>query len=907
MEETLGTTTAADTTTTPSNSNAMTTTVTTEALASTASAASAAAAAAAASAPAPATIATNEAISASFFESVVRLDPEVESAIAAIFPSDDPLDQADFDPVRYINTIFPSEQSLAGLDPFIAKLKQRIRKVDAEIQSSVRVQTTSKEEGARALANARSGMTDLFGRIRNIREKAEVSEQMVQEITRDIKSLDHAKRHLTTSITTLNHLHMLVGGVEQLESMTEACQYGDCAHLLGAVVNVLEHFDGYREIDKIRHISARVSDIQQRLALQITREFRRAFVGPEPDIDANLSQLREACAVLDVLEPSTKNDIKAWFIDLQLHQYRKLFHPSKEDAWVDRIDRRYSWIKRTLVAFVDNCDECFPPSWKMAMHVALRFCEMTRDDLAKLLMARREDLDVKLLLHAVQKTVTFEQRLASKFANAIAEDEYEEEEASDSEAAEMEEEVAASEADAIRANYLRQKRQRDRALRKEAAEKLGKRAIRRGPSKFERAISRCFEGVLDVYVSAQDTALEQLLAKFEKEHKSSLVFPEEDEGDGARVLPSAGEMFMFFRSTMMQCSQLSDKEPLFELYLVFKKYLALYARRLLVEALPRGGGLSALLAKEGDLRLSPEELYLVCSVLNTAEYCVEATRQMQEKLRSKVREEFVDRVDMTAEQDLFQEVVTLCIQSLVRALETACEPSLTAMTKMRWDVIEEVGDTSPFVSQIGKHVATMVPDVRAHLIAHRKFFTNFCLKFANSFIPRIISHMQKCKAVGTVGAEQLLLDIQSIRMLLTELPSIGAATARKPPASYMRFLLKGMNRAETIVKIVMAPHEPAKLFVEDYLKMVGDKDEDVSLTSFQRILDMKGLRKSEQSALVEAFHSLAPEASSSSSTTANRAHRGGGGDGRGARGAGAGSKGNTNLRKLEKLMKRFKD
>ena len=39
----------------------------------------------------------------------------------------------------------------------------------------------------------------------------------VKEITRDIKQLDHAKRHLTTSITTLNHLHMLAGGVDSLE------------------------------------------------------------------------------------------------------------------------------------------------------------------------------------------------------------------------------------------------------------------------------------------------------------------------------------------------------------------------------------------------------------------------------------------------------------------------------------------------------------------------------------------------------------------------------------------------------------------------------------------------------------------------------------------------------------------
>lgn len=88
---------------------------------------------------------------APFFNDVVKLDPDVDAAIAEVFPSDDPLDSSSFDPVAYINTIFPSEQSLAGLDPFIAKLKQRIRKIDIEIQGSVRVQTTSSEDGKRAL------------------------------------------------------------------------------------------------------------------------------------------------------------------------------------------------------------------------------------------------------------------------------------------------------------------------------------------------------------------------------------------------------------------------------------------------------------------------------------------------------------------------------------------------------------------------------------------------------------------------------------------------------------------------------------------------------------------------------------------------------------------------------------
>ena len=51
----------------------------------------------------------------------------------------------------------------------------------------------------------------------------------------DIKSLDYAKHHLTASITTLNHLHMLVGGIDSLNIMTRSKQYRDAANLLSAV------------------------------------------------------------------------------------------------------------------------------------------------------------------------------------------------------------------------------------------------------------------------------------------------------------------------------------------------------------------------------------------------------------------------------------------------------------------------------------------------------------------------------------------------------------------------------------------------------------------------------------------------------------------------------------------------
>ena len=97
----------------------------------------------------------------------------------------------------------------------------KIRQLDTDIRHLIKDQTTAAEEGKDALEHAKHSIATLFEKIKEIRNKAEDSETTVKDITRDIKQLDHAKRNLTTSITTLNHLHMLVGGVDTLATLTK--------------------------------------------------------------------------------------------------------------------------------------------------------------------------------------------------------------------------------------------------------------------------------------------------------------------------------------------------------------------------------------------------------------------------------------------------------------------------------------------------------------------------------------------------------------------------------------------------------------------------------------------------------------------------------------------------------------
>ena len=96
------------------------------------------------------------------------------------------------------------------------------------------------------------------------------------------------------------------------------------------------------------------------------------------------------------------------------------------------------------------------------------------------------------------------------------------------------------------------------------------------------------------------------------------------------------------------------------------------------------------------------------------------------------------------------------------------------MSKMVWSNIDSVGDQSAYVTSLVQHMKQSIPLIRDNLASSRKYFTQFCVKFVNGFIPKFIQHLYRCKPISTVGAEQLLLDTHSVKTLLLDLPSVGS-------------------------------------------------------------------------------------------------------------------------------------
>uniref|UniRef100_A0A4W3IB41 Vacuolar protein sorting-associated protein 53 homolog n=1 Tax=Callorhinchus milii TaxID=7868 RepID=A0A4W3IB41_CALMI len=772
---------------------------------------------------------------------------KTDHSIQLVFPCQDPLDRADFNAVEYINTLFPTEQSLANIDEVVNKIRLKIRRLDDDIRTVVRGETNVGQDGRQALEEAQKAIQQLFAKIKDIKDKAEKSEQMVKEITRDIKQLDHAKRHLTTSITTLNHLHMLAGGVDSLEAMTRRRQYGEVANLMQGVVNVLEHFQKYMGIPQIRQLSERVRASQTELGQQILADFEEAFPSQGTKRTAGPSNvLRDACLVANVLDPRIKQEIIKKFTKQHLSEYLVLFQENQDVAWLDKIDRRYAWIKRQLVDYEEKYGRMFPVDWCMSERITVEFCHITRNELAKIMRTRAKEIEVKLLLFAIQRTTNFEGLLAKRFSGGTLTDGI----------------VKKPEPPPPSTNpFLEDETGTESGSEKES--ELEKPKKPKAPDNpFHGIISKCFEPHLYVYIESQDRNLNELIDRFVADFKAQGP-PKPNTEEGGAVLPSCADLFVYYKKCMVQCSQLSTGEPMIALTSIFQKYLREYAWKILSGNLPKNtsssGGLtisSLLKEKEGSeaAKFTVEELCLICSILSTAEYCLATTQQLEEKLKEKVDVNLVERINLTGEMDTFSTVISNSIQLLVQDLDAACDPALTAMSKMPWQNVEHVGDQSPYVTSIILHVKQNVPTIRDNLASTRKYFTQFCIKFVNSFIPKFINHLFKCKPISMVGAEQLLLDTHSLKTVLLDLPSIGSHVIRKAPASYTKIVVKGMTRAEMILKVVMAPHEASVVFVDNYIKLLAD----CSTDTFQKILDMKGLKRSEQSSMLELFRQRLP-------------------------------------------------
>lgn len=138
---------------------------------------------------------------------------------------------------------------------------------------TVREQSVSGAAAAADIAQARDSIGDLAEKIREIAHKAEASERMVQDICRDIKQLDVAKKHLTSTIQAVARLQTLSVCVADLTSAADRRAYEEAAPQMEAALQMFTHFAEHRDVPKVSELYTAVKKLSEDLERKISDDF----------------------------------------------------------------------------------------------------------------------------------------------------------------------------------------------------------------------------------------------------------------------------------------------------------------------------------------------------------------------------------------------------------------------------------------------------------------------------------------------------------------------------------------------------------------------------------------------------------------------------------------------------------
>jgi len=754
----------------------------------------------------------------------LRFSPQLEAAIKDVLPSTDSFDAADFDATSHINRLFPTEESLVEVDPKMQELQEQMRMLDEDVLQTVRQQTSAGSSARRDLESGKQSVQELFVKVRDIKSKADASEQMVHEICRDIKSLDYAKRHLTQTITALKRLQMLVTAVEQLDVMARERMYAEAANLLQAVHSLLCHFDAYQGIKKIDDLREQINAIRTALRTQVFDDFNQlsadnSTVAPQ---HAQFETLTGACAVVDALGADTRKEMIAWFCSWQFAPYKHTFQPYGEAGTLSKTELRYAWHRQLLKTYDSSFANLFPPSWRVAHALTADFCQISYKHLEEILDQSRGSLDVSVLTHALQKTTEFEVEMHNRFVHHLeaSRDKVEEEEdgASDRPAEVKFENTKTNLAGTV--------------------------------MPLLHSVSSAFDSYMGIYVSLEDKALEDMGQKM-LGNETWCVTPT-GRAD-SRVFESSKELFINLRRSFKRATPLHMSAVLHDLHRVWARHLRLYAKSVLSQ-LPS--------VKVPDDPSQPPTCIIdtamqqrVCAVVNTCEYCHETTGQLEESIIKALDDEYKDKIDLSPVQEEFQTVVTAGMKVLVAALETKASPMLKAMTQVKWAEMEEIGeDTSPYMAELVVMARELMPQLGESL--HPLYVRFFCDKFVASFVPKLIGFIYRCRRIGEAGAQQMFADVGTLKQTLLALPTLGQANATN---AYTKLVTTEVHKAEQLLKLVQTPEELLETTVEEM-----SKDKDAGAIDLQKILELKGLKKAEMDRVIDAIKDASISASETS-------------------------------------------
>ncbi|OAF68279.1 Vacuolar protein sorting-associated protein 53 [Intoshia linei] len=798
---------------------------------------------------------------------------EINELFLNILPDDQVNELKNFDEVEVINKLFSDQNSLGKLDETIEKVQYRINEINVEIKSVIRQQDSVSKVGQTALNNSSVAISELVNKISEICDKASESEKAISLITKDVRHLDNCKKNIIETIKMLNQVQLVISGLDSLGKLSLTKNYNEVAKNLDGVIHVVQNFKQYRHIERVENIFDRLYQVTEQLQTDIKNDFRDDFLSKslilEPLPSEIHQRLFDQCSVINILGDVPREKFLTWLINEQLNNYRNIFACNLKESSLDCINNRYRWIKKFLIFYGKHYTPVFPPSWEICERVCKKMCEITFHDIKRMLKENESTIEIGTFIHCIKKTLEFENICNQRFSGSTFDEPMSEHFNGFSRL------ISSSFSDCL-GIYLNSQ---------------------------QKALSELMLG----FEKSLDKIATNPFTKEDENEKSDALTP-------VNIYPSVSELFIFFKNTLQLVGSLMTHEYIHYFADMFKQFLIEYSKRVLVNRIPKSSSFSiasvgftstSILQSivnstsnknerdditialenakvdtlENDasfvdilnlnnmsnsnemqrLNIPVNDQHVISRILCSSEYCFETIKKLEEKFNQLIygvsgsikstEPKNMRSVSFIKISHVFSCIIVKCVSMLVGHLEYHVDSHLVSMSKLNWQNVTTVSETSNYVICIQRLVKENIPRTRFLLANSRKYFMDYCIKFAKYFVSRYHVCLYKCKNISLMGAEQLMNDTLYLKYIFEKLPSIEAEIVRNPPNSYLSVVVTGFERSESILKIILSTSDDIPVFVQTCMENLPD----ISLNEFQKILTMKGLKRSDINICIQIF------------------------------------------------------
>jgi vacuolar protein sorting-associated protein 53 len=525
--------------------------------------------------------------------------------------------------------------------------------------------------------------------------------------------------------------------------------------------------------------------------------------------EQTLAILTNACFVIDALGPDIRREFISFFSTNQLGAYLREFKDGAEQSQLANVDKRYLWLRQYLKSYDQVFSKVFPPGWRLNEMITEEFCFQTREKLVEIMEATKSTLDVGALKKALMRTLGFERDLILFFSK--------------------------QQMPATRKHHRAPPRvTMDSSGLDDEEEDIDLTDIKIPPEmlRFRGMVSLGFDAYMYLYTENQARLMDEVFTTLMKEEKWIV---EEDARN--KILQSATDLIYYFDQRRTKMRNLNQNQAFFDLFRLFQQYLGKYA-----EALKAKLATGVALA---NATLNDEKTW--CLIVNTAEYCSNMSRLIEETIQKEISEKFRQQIKLQSEMDRFQEVIAAAVNTLIKYLESRMASAFTEMKAVNWDTLESIGDVSRYVTTIGALLNEKVPLYRAWI--DPSFFGYFCDSFLGWFIPKYQASIYECKKVSESGAEQLIVDSTQLKLTLERLPVLGKAQNEHAQDRYLKRVRREMEDVEKLVKLLLTPIES---LVDTYKSLFPETHSEAGIA---KAMQLKGLPYAVQEQTLQTYGS----------------------------------------------------